>query len=38
MKIRERLLPLLKWKIGDGRTCAIYAQPWAEGVVSIRPP
>lgn len=38
MKIRERLLPLLTWKIGDGNTCAIYAQPWAEGVVSIRPP
>ncbi|XP_078174439.1 uncharacterized protein LOC144568085 [Carex rostrata] len=28
MGLRTKLVPLLTWKLGDGGTCTIFAQPW----------
>lgn len=31
MGLRERLWPLLTWRLGDGERCTVLVQPWFEG-------
>lgn len=33
MNLRGRLLPMLRWKLGDGRRCHALGEPWIQGAV-----
>lgn len=37
MLARPLLAPLLLWVIGNGQTCALYAQPWVPGWQQFKP-
>lgn len=35
MALRERLIPMIHWDIGDGATCEAIGQPWVEGIYQL---
>lgn len=35
--LRPKLLPLVTWQLGDGRTCTVFAQPWFENATVMAP-
>lgn len=37
MNLREKLLPLLSWNIGNGKQCLIYGEPWCSGAIQLKP-
>lgn len=37
MKLRDKLLPQLRWQIGDGRDCQALGEPWVAGTVLVKP-
>lgn len=30
MKLREKLLEMIQWTLGDGKTCMVYGDPWGQ--------
>lgn len=37
MKLREHLLTMIEWKIGDGQGCPVFGEPWFPEATSYRP-
>lgn len=37
MNLRSKLIPHLKWKVGDGRDCPAFGEPWFEGGEGVNP-
>lgn len=37
MKLREKLTPMLRWEMGNGANCTIFAQPWFPGATNFMP-
>lgn len=38
MALRDRLLPLVQWKVGNGDTITLFGQPWFPGALNFEPP
>lgn len=36
MRLRERLLPWIRWNLGNGEVCGALSQPWFEGAMQVR--